>query len=228
MITLYIYNHNTIGINNDQIILSNSTMKRRHRLPCHPRHTHHCPHSKAEARASPPPYCQQTRHAEDCLLVHEEHALRRRLSLLHGGLRRIRRPKLLCRLCRCPLNVLRGPRGRHPQPPRRVGEVEAGGAATQRYRRHVVGSRSHLGRGKSPQPYPGLLVGLPHLADPLAGVPPPHSPVHRVPGLFELLPPRPLLRVPGGQLKLLVRQVQRAETASRTLGLGRIVRENFH
>ena len=63
---------------------------------------------------------------------------------------------------------------------------------------------SHLGSWIRPQPYSRLLIGLPQLADPLVPVPPPHSPVHRVPCLLKLPPTGALLRPIRRQQNFLV------------------------
>ncbi|RYR06779.1 hypothetical protein Ahy_B05g074097 [Arachis hypogaea] len=70
---------------------------------------------------------------------------------------------------------------------------------------HVMGTRRHLSRGKCPQPNPRLLVWLPNFTNPLIRVPPPHTPIHRVTCLLELLPPRSLLGMGCRQQHLLVR-----------------------
>jgi len=56
-----------------------------------------------------------------------------------------------------------------------------------------VSPRRHFGGAVGAEPNPGVVVGNSHLADPLVVVPPPHSPVHGVPGLLEHSSPRPLL-----------------------------------
>ncbi|KAH1230753.1 hypothetical protein GmHk_10G030129 [Glycine max] len=78
------------------------------------------------------------------------------------------RAKCLRGLRRRLLNVPGLRRRRHRETRRGVGEVEASGPSPQRERRHVVRTRRHLRRGKGPEPNPGLLVGLAHLAHPLA------------------------------------------------------------
>jgi len=85
---------------------------------------------------------------------------------------------------------------RYGQTPRGIGEVEAGLVAAQGHGGDVVGPGRHLGGGEGPEPDPGLLVGLAHLADPPApvGAPCPDPFVERVAGLPELGPARPLLR----------------------------------
>ncbi|KAL0341084.1 UNVERIFIED_CONTAM: hypothetical protein Sradi_4625200 [Sesamum radiatum] len=93
-------------------------------------------------------------------------------------------------------DVLSVHRCRNRQPPRGVSEIQASRpplnaiAATSWARAAISG-------WESPQPDSRFLVGLPHLADPLAGVPPPHPPVHRVPRLPELFPAGPLFRIIG-------------------------------
>jgi hypothetical protein len=74
---------------------------------------------------------------------------------------------------------------------RRVGEVEARGAAPQGQRGHVVRARGGLGGGEGAEPDARLLVGLADLAHPAPrGPAPPHAAVHGVPRLPELGPPR--------------------------------------
>ena len=135
------------------------------------------------------------------------HPLRHRIIILP-------RAKRLCGLRRSLLNVPGLRRRRHREPRRGVGEVEAGWPSPQRDRRHVMRTRRHLRRGKGPEPNPGLLVGLAHLAHPLAGVPPSHAAVHRVARLPELLPPGAFLGIACRQKKILVRQ-RRSGASSR-------------
>ncbi|EOY23084.1 Uncharacterized protein TCM_015082 [Theobroma cacao] len=105
------------------------------------------------------------------------------------------RSKCLRRLCRRLLNILRIPRSRNWKPPSGVRKVQTSRPSPQGYRRHVVCTRRHLRSGKSPQPNPRFLVWLPHFTNPLPGVPPANSTVHRVPSLPELLSPCSLLRI---------------------------------
>lgn len=95
--------------------------------------------------------------------------------------------------CRPP-DVSRIGRAREVELPGRVREVEACTLSPEGQGRHVVRSCRHLGCGVGPEPYPGLLVGLTELTDPLVLVPPPHSPVYGVACLPEDPPASSLLR----------------------------------
>jgi len=137
------------------------------------------------------------------MLRRRRHCFHHRIIILSGL---ITGPKRLCSLCRRLLNVPGIRCRRHRQPVRGVGEIETGRPSPKRERCHVVRTRRHLRREKGPQPNPGLLIGLAHLAHPLAGVPPPDAAVHRVARLPELLPPGAFLGVRRRQEHLLVRQ----------------------
>lgn len=70
-----------------------------------------------------------------------------------------------------------------------VGEVEAGGAATEAEERSVVGTRRRLRGGVGSEPDAGTLVGFPDLGDPLAPLSHPDPPV----GFVRLALPLPML-----------------------------------